>query len=227
MILVALATAMTLVPALLALAGRRLVQPGLAGRVPGLRLADPRTGDVRRGGFVLPARRPGPAPPVAGHAGHDRRCSPCSPRRALHLQLRNSTFELLPLRLRPAGLPARRSPTSTRRPVGDRLGRRRGAARRGHRLERGRRRPGRGRLGRPAPGARPVRGGRLRVDTADQGGPAAVAAVKAIRALDAPFPHLGHRAGREPDRLPRRPARPAGLGRGDRRRWPPSSCCSS
>jgi putative drug exporter of the RND superfamily len=45
-ILVALATAMTLVPALLRLAGRRLIRPGLVHRVPGFSWVIARTGDV-------------------------------------------------------------------------------------------------------------------------------------------------------------------------------------
>ena len=46
-ILIAVATAMTLVPALLTLAGGRLVRPGILSRVPGLRAALARTADVR------------------------------------------------------------------------------------------------------------------------------------------------------------------------------------
>lgn len=45
-VLVALATALTLVPALLALSGRRLHNPGLLSRVPGLRAVLVRTADV-------------------------------------------------------------------------------------------------------------------------------------------------------------------------------------
>lgn len=46
-ILIAVATAMTLVPALLALAGHRLVRPGVLSRVPGLRAVLARTADVQ------------------------------------------------------------------------------------------------------------------------------------------------------------------------------------
>jgi len=45
-VLVALAVALTLVPALLALAGLRLIRPGLTRRVPGLRRLTRRLGDV-------------------------------------------------------------------------------------------------------------------------------------------------------------------------------------
>src|SRR5690606_17708020 len=46
-VLVAVATALTLVPALLAFSGRRLAQPGVLGRVPGLRRLLARTADVQ------------------------------------------------------------------------------------------------------------------------------------------------------------------------------------
>lgn len=46
-ILIAVATAMTLVPALLALAGHRLVRPGVLSKVPGLRAVLARTADVQ------------------------------------------------------------------------------------------------------------------------------------------------------------------------------------
>ena len=95
-ILVALATAMTLVPALLALAGRRLVRPGIVDRVPGLRWVLARTGDVQseEGVFSRLAgrvqRHPwwvlGGAVAVLAVLG-----TPLA-----HLELRNSTFELLP-----------------------------------------------------------------------------------------------------------------------------------
>ncbi|WP_024288231.1 MMPL family transporter [Cellulomonas sp. KRMCY2] len=95
-ILVALATALTLVPALLTMAGRRLVRPGLIARVPGLRWVLARTGDVsseegifsRLAGRVQ--RHPwwvlGGAVVVLGIL-----TTPLA-----HLELRNSTFELLP-----------------------------------------------------------------------------------------------------------------------------------
>src|SRR5690606_7350342 len=47
-VLIAVATAMSPVPALLPLAGRRLVRPGLVHRVPGFRWLVARTGDVTR-----------------------------------------------------------------------------------------------------------------------------------------------------------------------------------
>lgn len=46
-VLVAVATALTLVPALLAFSGRRLAKPGVLGRVPGLRRVLARTADVQ------------------------------------------------------------------------------------------------------------------------------------------------------------------------------------
>jgi RND superfamily putative drug exporter len=46
-VLVAVATALTLVPALLAFSGRRLAKPGLLGRVPGVRRVLARTADVQ------------------------------------------------------------------------------------------------------------------------------------------------------------------------------------
>src|SRR5690606_7524963 len=45
-VLIALATALTLVPALLALFGRRLVRPSLLSRIPGVRRIVARTSDV-------------------------------------------------------------------------------------------------------------------------------------------------------------------------------------
>lgn len=46
-VLIAVATALTLVPALLAFTGRRLARPGLLGRIPGLRRVLERTADVQ------------------------------------------------------------------------------------------------------------------------------------------------------------------------------------
>ncbi|WP_370524094.1 MMPL family transporter [Cellulomonas sp. APG4] len=95
-ILVAVATALTLVPALLRLAGRRLLRPGLVGRVPGLRAVLARTGDVasEEGVFSRLAawvqRRPwrvlGGSLLVLGVLAIP----------LAHLELRNSTIELLP-----------------------------------------------------------------------------------------------------------------------------------
>ncbi|HWS58568.1 MAG TPA: MMPL family transporter [Actinotalea sp.] len=96
-ILVAVATALTLVPALLTLAGRRLIRPGAAGRVPGLRWLIARTGDVsaeegifsRLTGWVQ--GRPW-AVLVGSLAVLGVLAIPLA-----HLELRNSTTELLPL----------------------------------------------------------------------------------------------------------------------------------
>lgn len=95
-ILVAVATALTLVPALLRLAGRRLLRRGLVGRVPGLRAVLARTGDVasEEGVFSRLAawvqRRPwrvlGGSLLVLGVLAIP----------LAHLELRNSTIELLP-----------------------------------------------------------------------------------------------------------------------------------
>lgn len=95
-ILVAVATALTLVPALLRLAGRRLLRRGLVGRVPGLRAVLARTGDVasEEGVFSRLAswvqRRPwrvlGGSLVVLGVLAIP----------LAHLELRNSTIELLP-----------------------------------------------------------------------------------------------------------------------------------
>ena len=97
-ILIAVATALTLVPALLRLSGRRLVRPGLVGRIPGLRWLLARTGDVthaegvfsRIAGWVQ--RRPwrvlGASAIVLGVLALP----------IAHIELRNSTVELLPER---------------------------------------------------------------------------------------------------------------------------------
>ena len=45
--MIAVATALTLVPALLTMTGRRLAKPGLVSRIPGLRTALTRTADVQ------------------------------------------------------------------------------------------------------------------------------------------------------------------------------------
>ncbi len=96
-IVVALATAMTLVPALLALSGRRLVKPGLVGRVPGLRWLILRTGDVtaEEGAFSRLAGRVQRHPWLVMLGTIGALAVLASP--VAHLQLRNSTFELLPL----------------------------------------------------------------------------------------------------------------------------------
>jgi RND superfamily putative drug exporter len=95
-ILIAVATALTLVPALLRLAGRRLVRPGLVGRIPGLRWLLARTGDVthaegvfsRLAGWVQ--RRPWQVLGVSVLA-LGVLALPLA-----HIELRNSTVELLP-----------------------------------------------------------------------------------------------------------------------------------
>ena len=96
-ILVAVATALTLVPALLTLAGRRLVRPGLVGRVPGLRWLIARTGDVsaEEGAFSRLTARVQRRPwlvLVGSLAILGVLSLPLA-----HLELRNSTTELLPL----------------------------------------------------------------------------------------------------------------------------------
>ncbi|MCL3862862.1 MMPL family transporter [Actinotalea sp. K2] len=95
-ILVALATAMTLVPALLRLAGRRLIQPGLVHRIPGLRAILARTGDVvaEEGVFSRLAARVQRRPWTVLGA-----CLLVLGVLAIplaHIELRNSTIELLP-----------------------------------------------------------------------------------------------------------------------------------
>ena len=96
-ILIAVATALTLVPALLSLAGRRMARTGVLGRVPGLRWILARTGDVQseEGVFSRLAdkvqRRPwwvmGGSIVVLAFLSLP----------LAHLELRNSTIELLPL----------------------------------------------------------------------------------------------------------------------------------
>ncbi len=95
-ILVAVATALSLVPALLALAGRRLAKPGLISRVPGLRAVLARTGDVvsEEGVFSRLAARVQRRPwwvLVGSLLVLGVLASP-----AAHMELRNSTVELLP-----------------------------------------------------------------------------------------------------------------------------------
>ncbi|WP_307724973.1 MMPL family transporter [Cellulomonas aerilata] len=95
-ILIALATALTLVPAMLAIFGRRLLRPGLISRVPGLRVLLARTADVQseEGSFSrLTARVQ--RRPWAVMGGVVVVLAVLSLPLA-HLQLRNSTIELLP-----------------------------------------------------------------------------------------------------------------------------------
>jgi RND superfamily putative drug exporter len=95
-ILVAVATALTLVPAMLALFGRRLVRPGVVSRIPGLRTALRHTADVQsaEGSFSRLAGRV-QRRPWAVLGGVLVLLAVLSLPLA-HLQLRNSTIELLP-----------------------------------------------------------------------------------------------------------------------------------
>ncbi|WP_307802436.1 MMPL family transporter [Cellulomonas fengjieae] len=95
-ILVAVATALTLVPALLVLAGRRLIRPSVLARVPGLRGILSRTADVQteEGLFSRLAARVQRRPwtvLLASLAVLGVLSLPLA-----HLELRNSTTELLP-----------------------------------------------------------------------------------------------------------------------------------
>ncbi len=95
-ILIAVATALTLVPALLVLLGRRLVRPGLISRVPGLRSVLSRTADVQseEGAFSRLAGRVQRRPwwvMVGSLVLLGVLASPLA-----HLELRNSTTQLLP-----------------------------------------------------------------------------------------------------------------------------------
>ena len=95
-VLIAVATALTLVPALLALTGRRLVRPGIIGKVPGLRAVLARTGDAAtgEGAFSRLAER------VQRHpwrvVGATLVILGVLAAPAMSIQLRNSTIELLP-----------------------------------------------------------------------------------------------------------------------------------
>ena len=95
-ILVAVATALTLVPALLVLAGRRLGRPGLISRVPGLRWVLARTGDVvsEEGFFSRLAARVQRRPWWVLGGSLVALAVLAIP--LAHLELRNSTIELLP-----------------------------------------------------------------------------------------------------------------------------------
>ena len=96
-VLVALTTALTLVPAVLRLAGRRLLKPGLVRRVPGLRAVVERTGDVTAtdGLFSRLARRVQRHPWLVLIGSLGALAFLALP--AGDLSLRNSTIELLPL----------------------------------------------------------------------------------------------------------------------------------
>ena len=96
-VLVALATALTLVPAVLRMAGRRLLEPGLVGRFPGLRTVVERTGDVTatEGLFSRLAQRVQRHPWLVVLGSLGALAVLAVP--AADLSLRNSTIELLPL----------------------------------------------------------------------------------------------------------------------------------
>ncbi len=95
-VLVALTTALTLVPAVLRLAGRRLLTPGLVGRIPLVRTVVERTGDVTatEGLFSRLARRVQRHPWVTLLGSLGALAVLALP--AADLSLRNSTIELLP-----------------------------------------------------------------------------------------------------------------------------------
>ncbi len=95
-VLVALLSALTLVPAVLRLAGRRLVRPGVVGRVPGVRSLIERTGDVTssEGVFSRLARRVQRHPWLV--LGGSLAALVVLALPAADLSLRNSTIELLP-----------------------------------------------------------------------------------------------------------------------------------
>lgn len=95
-VLVALLSALTLVPAILRLAGRRLVRPGVVGRMPGLRALIRRTGDVTSsdGAFATLARRVQRHPWLVLGGSLAALLVLALP--ATGLSLRNSTIELLP-----------------------------------------------------------------------------------------------------------------------------------
>ncbi|MGN8245502.1 MMPL family transporter [Cellulomonas soli] len=95
-IVVAVATALTLVPALLVLTGRRLARPGLISRIPGLRAVLARTADVEseEGAFSRLAARVQRRPWLVVTVVMVVLGVLASP--IAHLELRNSTTELLP-----------------------------------------------------------------------------------------------------------------------------------
>ncbi len=96
-IVFAVATALTLVPALLVLAGRRLARPSVLSRVPAVRSLLARTADVhsKQGAFSRLAGRVQRRPWWVMGGSLAVLLVLASP--LLHLQLRNSTTELLPL----------------------------------------------------------------------------------------------------------------------------------
>ncbi|RMI03530.1 MMPL family transporter [Cellulomonas triticagri] len=96
-IVFAVATALTLVPALLVLSGRRLARPSLLSRVPGVRALLARTADVQseEGAFSRLAARVQRRPWWVMGGSLAVLLVLATP--LLHLELRNSTTELLPL----------------------------------------------------------------------------------------------------------------------------------
>lgn len=114
-IVFAVATALTLVPALLVLAGRRLARPSVLSRVPGVRAVLARTADVdhEEGVFSRLAARVQRRPWWVMGGSLAVLLVLAIP--LLHLELRNSTTELLPGPARSAST-SRCSPSSTRRP---------------------------------------------------------------------------------------------------------------
>lgn len=96
-VLIAVATAMTLVPALLSLTGRRLVKPGLVSRVPGLAWVLQRTGDVssEEGFFSRLAARVQRRPLAVMLGSLAVLALLAVP--VFHMELRNSDIELLPV----------------------------------------------------------------------------------------------------------------------------------
>jgi RND superfamily putative drug exporter len=95
-VVIALATALTLVPALLRLTGRRLAKPGLISRIPGLRAILARTGDVTapEGFFSRLTARVQRRPWMV--LGGSLLILGLLALPAAHIDLRNSTVELLP-----------------------------------------------------------------------------------------------------------------------------------
>ena len=188
-IVVAVATALTLVPALLVLAGRRMIRPSILARVPGLRGILARTADVQteEGVFSRLAARVQRRPwrvLLGSLAVLGILALPLA-----HLELRNSTTELLPagsaqrefVETLAARLPRRVDPGDHRR--------RPDVARRGDGLGRDRSRTStasRPSTRRPRSDSYVVIG--VRPDTDDPGDAVARDVVHQIRALDAPFP---------------------------------------
>ncbi len=95
-VLIAVITAMSLVPALLALFGRRLTKPGLLSRVPGVRALVARLGDVapEQGFFSRLATVTQKRPWIVVILSTALLVLMASP--LLNVHLRNSTFELVP-----------------------------------------------------------------------------------------------------------------------------------